>query len=243
MKKVTLAFACLLMLAAPAAAGEWDYNLVLYGWLAGLEGTIGVDTVAEEPVDASFDDLAGFVDFAMAGHFEARSVKSLFVTDIAYTGLSSERDAMVANQTVKVDMSIDQWIMELGGGYRATPEIDLLVVGRYYILDMGAMTSSQLGEQTGEASESWGDIYVGARWSKLLKEKWLLSLRGDIGAGGSEFAWFGDALAGYVFNEKFSAGVAYRVLSLDREGNLASADYFKYDVTQNGLGIGLGYSF
>ncbi|HEU4364600.1 MAG TPA: hypothetical protein VFT13_03955 [Candidatus Krumholzibacteria bacterium] len=243
MKRITLALVCLVFVTAPAAAEEWKYDLVLYGWLAGLEGTIGVVDVAEQPVDAAFDDLVGFVDFAMAGHFEARSTKGLFVTDIAYTGLSSERDAVVANQSVKVEMDINQWIVEAGGGYRATREFDLFLVGRYYILDTGAMSSSAIGESTAESTKDWGDVYIGARYARILKEKWLVSLRGDIGAGGSEFAWFGNATVGYRFGEKFSAGVAWRVLSLDREGDPADSDYFEYDVTQSGLGIGLGYSF
>lgn len=69
----------------------------------------------------------------------------------------------------------------------------------------------------------------------------MFSLRGDIGVGGSEFAWFGNALVGYRFNEKLSAGVAWRVLSLDREPD--GDNYFLYDVTQSGLGIGVGFAF
>jgi len=243
-KRTLFAAVCLVMSAAiPAAAEDWKYDFVLYGWLSGLEGTIGVVDVAEVPVDATFDDLAGYVDFAMAGHFEGKKTKGLWITDVAYTNLGSERDATVANQPVTVDMDLTQWIIEGGGGYRATPEFDLLLVGRYYIIESGAMSSSDFGESTQEASKDWGDIYIGARYTKVLKEKWILSLRGDIGAGGSEFAWFGDAAIGYRFSELFSAGLAWRVLSLDREGDAAEADYFKYDITQNGLGLGLGFSF
>lgn len=244
MKRIALTLVCLLVLAAaPASAGEWEYDVVLYGWLSGLEGTIGVLDIAEQPVEATFDDLAGYVDFAMAGHFEGKKTRGLFIADIAYTNLGSERDATVANQPVTIDMDLTQWIIEAGGGYRATPELDLLVVGRYYLLESGAMSSSDLGESTLEVSADWGDIYVGARYTRILEEKWILSLRGDIGAGGSEFAWFGDAAVGYRFSDRVSAGVAWRVLSLDREGDVAEADFFKYDITQNGLGIGMGFSF
>lgn len=243
-RTLVIAAICLAVFAvAPVAADDWNCNLVLYGWLSGLEGTIGVLDVAEEPVDATFDDLAGFVDFAMAGHFEAKKTRGLFIADVAYTNLGEERDATVANQPVTIDMDLTQWIIEAGGGYRATPEVDLLIVGRYYVLDTGAMSSSDLGEATREVSKDWGDVFVGARYTKVLKEKWLFSIRGDIGAGGSEFAWFGDAAVGYRFTDTVSAGVAWRVLSLDREGDPADADYFAYDITQNGLGIGLGFGF
>jgi hypothetical protein len=143
---------------------------------------------------------------------------------------------------VDVELDIDQWIMELGGGYRVSPQFDVLMVGRYYILDMGATSSSIAGGDSGSKTESWGDIYVGARYTRPLGEKLFCSIRGDIGTGGSEFAWFADLALGYRFSEKFSAAVAWRVLSLDYEGD-DSDNYFKYDMTQAGLGIGLGYSF
>jgi hypothetical protein len=233
---------CLGMLAAsPAAAEEWKYDLVVYGWLAGLEGAIGIADVGEQPVTASFDDLAGFVDFAMAGHFEARKAAGLLITDIAYTGLSSERDAEVANQTVTVDMDLDQWIIEAGGGYRATPEFDLLVVGRYYILDLGGTSTSIVGSSAGQNTQDWGDIYIGGRYSLIVKEKWHFSLRGDVGVGGSDFAWFGNAAIGYRFSDLVTAGVAWRVLSLDYQGGDDSV--FVYDMVQNGLGVGVEFSF
>jgi hypothetical protein len=244
MRKLALLIACLAGFAAtPVAAEDWKYDAVLYGWLSGLQGTIGVVGVTEEPVDATFDDLAGFVDFALAAHFEAKQAKSLFVTDVSYINLGSERDAMVANQPVTIDMDLTQWIVEAGGGYRATPEFDVLVVGRYYNLDLGGVSSSVAGSSTGSVSESWADIYLGGRYTKILKEKWMISLRGDIGVGGSDFAWFGNAALGYRFSDLFTLAAAYRVLSLDREGDRSDADYFLYDVTQNGLGIGLGFSF
>jgi hypothetical protein len=244
MKRILLGAAGVVALAAaPVVAGEWKYDYVLYGWLTGLEGTIGVVDLAEEPVDATFDDLLGYVDFAMAGHFEAKGTTALLVMDVAYFNLGSERDATIANQPVTVDLDLQQWIIEAGGGYPATPELDLLLVGRYYILDMGAVSSSVAGESTTGTTENWGDVYLGARYTRLIKEKWRFSIRGDVGAGGSEFAWFGDLVLGYRFTPLVSAGVAWRVLSVDREGDLASADYFLYDITQNGLGIGVGFSF
>jgi hypothetical protein len=231
----------LALTTAPAVADEWKQEFMLYAWLSGLEGTVGVGDFASTPVDASFDDLAGFVDFSMAGHFEAKNMKNIFLAEVFYVGLSDERDGEVANQPATIDMDLDEWIVETGGGYRVNPEFDVLVVGRWYYLDMGETSTSITGSSTGNATVNWGDIYLGGRYSKILKEKWILSIRADIGVGGSEFAWFGNALAGYRFNDKFSASVAWRVLSLDRQPE--GDNYFLYDMTQSGLGIGLGFGF
>ncbi len=42
-------------------------------------------------------------------------------------------------------------------------------------------------------------------------------------------------------NDLVSAGIAYRVLSLDR--GPTGDDYLLYDVAQGGFGIGVGFSF
>ena len=202
------------------AAEGWDYELGLYGWLSGLEGTIGVAGVGEQPIDASFDDLSSFVNFAMAGHFEAKSSSTVWLADISYTDLGGEKDAQVANKPVTVDSELTQWIIEGGGGWRVSPEFTVLMVGRIYILDTGATFSTEVGDKANSVSTSWGDIYVGGRWAKRFGSKRTLSLRGDIGTGGSDFAWFGQALVGFDLSHRWSLAAAYRVLSLDREADV-----------------------
>jgi hypothetical protein len=242
--RVILAVTLLSLLAAPviSAADDWTYEVGLYGWLAGLEGTIGVGDKVEEPVEATFDDLVGYVDFALAGHFEARGAKTVWLADISYTGLGSERDAQVLNQPVTVKMDLDQWIFELGGGYRVSRSVDLLVAGRYYQLDTGATFESVEDEPTGAVSQGWFDVFIGGRYHTTFGEKWFASVRGDVGAGGSDFAWFGQIALGYNLSDRFGLAAAWRILSLDYNGDDGSS-YFRYDVTQSGLGLGLGYRF
>jgi hypothetical protein len=249
MKTSFLCAVVVAMAVTPAISQEspepsgWNYNAAFYGWLAGLEGTMGFGDQFQEPVDATFKDLAGYVDFAIAGRFEAINPQMAFFTDVAYTDLSSSREAEIRNQTVTVNMDITQWILEFGGGYRVKEEILILFAGRYYVLDTGATSTTIAGGKTGEAEQSWGDIYVGVRYKNLFREKWIVSIRGDIGAGGSELAWFGEATVGYRFTELISGLFGYRILSLDREPDSDGENYFKYDMVQNGFGIGLGFSF
>jgi hypothetical protein len=234
-----------LLLAAvnPASAQGWEYEAAIYGWLAGMDGTIGIIPEGSgEPVDATFSDLAGFLDFAAAGHFEARNSSIVLLGDINYVGLGAERDAEIDGQPVTVDMDYTQWIFELGGGYRLSREFDALLVGRYYIQDLGETATAVSGSESSGTSHSWGDIFVGARWTKFLGERWWISLRGDVGAGGSDFAWMGNAGFGYRFSELVSLGLAYRILSMDYQTG-SGTDYYKYDVALNGLGMVLVFTF
>jgi hypothetical protein len=224
----------------PAAAQEWQFYGAAYAWLAGLDGTIGAGPAGGgQPVEASFSDLASYIDFAAAGHFEARNAKVVLLTDINYVGLGAERDADVEGVPVTIDMDYNQWIIEAGGGYRISENFDALLVGRYYIQDLGGTVTSIGGDESGETSHKWADMYVGGRYSNVLGGKWVVSVRGDVGFGGSDIAWFGNALVGYRLGKTLSLGLAYRVLSLDYETG-EGVDYYKYDVTMDGVGLVLG---
>jgi len=246
LKQITIATVAIAMITAltalPALAEEWKYDAALYGWFSGLDGTVGVGRLGDQPAEASFSDLVGYLDFTASGYFEARNPKMVLMTDIYYVNLGAERDVEILKQTVKTDMDFSQWILQLGGGYRVSEEFDVLLTGRYYIFDLGVTASAISGEKTSEDTHNWGDVFVGGRYHTVLGAKWLLSIRGDLGLGGSDFAWFGNAVVGYQFTELFSLGLGYRVLSLDYETG-ADADYFKYDVTTDGIGLEAKFSF
>lgn len=160
--------ALLIVLAcSPAFAdGGMQHSLGIYGWFTGLKGTIGVADIAEQPVDATFDDLANYVDFALAGRWEGRSESTIFMADVSYNNLGSERDATVANQPVTAEMDMSQWIMEFGGGWRTMPEFTVLLLGRVYVIDTGATFSGENNENGGNVSTTWADIYLGGRYEK-----------------------------------------------------------------------------
>jgi len=238
-----VAAAGLPMTARPAAAQGWEYDAAAYAWLMGLDGTIGLSPIgAGQPVDASFSDLAGFLDFAAAGHFEAHNPRFRLLGDVNYARLGATRDATIDGQTVSVDLDYTQWILELGGGYRLSGVVDLLLVGRYYIQDLGNTAEGITGSSTSKTSYSWGDVFVGARWTQPLGDRWWFSIRGDIGAGGSDFAWMGNAGLGYRFSDLFTLGLAYQILSMDYQTG-SGTDYYKWDVALNGLGLILGFTF
>ena len=103
--------------APPLHAQDWEFRAAVYAWLSGLDGTISaIPLGGGVPVSASFSDLADFVDFAAAGHFEAENPDFVFLGDVNYVGLGSERDAEIDGTPVSIDMDYDQWIFELGGG-------------------------------------------------------------------------------------------------------------------------------
>lgn len=240
--------ALIVLLAAPARAQDAVSNnnsasgkeLGMYLWLAGLDGSMGVGRVDDVPVDMSFSDLARLVDFTLAGYFEYRQPKWILGTDIFWVKLGATRSAHIGEYVgdVDVDFNMDQFIGALGGAYRWKPQVDLWLTGRLYTMKPSVTFQ---GSSLVSGSKTWGDIYVGARYHYNFAERWTAVARADIGAGGSDFAWFGNLAVGYRFNNTFTLGASYRVLTLDRETG-EGKDFFKYDITQDGLGVVFNFS-
>ena len=242
-KRLIVAFSALvvagsLALSSPARAEGWECELGFYGWFTGLDGTISAGQVSDAPVSATFSDLASYLDFAMAGYFEAAKPRYIFQTDISYVGLGATREAEIDGAFVDLDLDFSQVIVELGGAYRVKPTFDLWLAGRFYSFDAGA---SYQGSDVRSGSHSWMDAYVGARYHTTFKKRWIAAVRADIGAGGSDLAWFGNATLGYKCTETFTVAAGYRILSLDREDG-TGLDYYQWDVTQDGLGIALSFA-
>ncbi|HKW14346.1 MAG TPA: hypothetical protein VJS69_07670 [Candidatus Krumholzibacteria bacterium] len=239
-----VAVVTLMWAATPARAQDSTQNsdtgkeLGLYLWLAGIDGSMGFGRVNDVPVNMTVSDIAKYLDFTMAGYFEYRQPKWIAGTDIFWVKLGHTRRGHIDGSNVDVDMNFNQYIGSLGGAYRVKPDFDVWLTGRVYTLKT---SQTFQGSDLSSRSHTWADIYIGARYHYNFGERWIAIARADIGTGGSDFAWFGNAVVGYRFNDTFTLGASYRVLSLDRETG-SGQDFFKYDITEDGLGIVANFS-
>ena len=231
--------ACLSFASIAAADTDWSSEAFLYGWRYGMDGTIAAGNRTDGfPVEASVDDISGFKDFSIAGHFESKSAKAIIVTDVQYLDLGAERDYDLPGGVTRAELDFTHWTLEFGGGYRLSEHFDLLGVARYYMI----ATSASLGTDTiSDRDRDWMDLFVGGRYS-AASGPWRSSVRFDVGTGGSDFAWFGNVMLGYAVSERVTLGLGYRVLSVDYEAG-ENANYFRWDMVQDGLGVALGISF
>jgi hypothetical protein len=220
-----------------ASTSDTGMELGIYMWLAGIDGTVGAGQAKDVAVDVKFTDLTSYLDFSMAGYFEMRRPRYIIGTDLFWVNLGATRTAHINGSNVDVDLNFKQTIGALGGAYRLTPKLDLWLTGRLYSLKA---SQTYQGSDISAHSKTWGDVYVGARYHMNLGERWVVLARADVGAGGSNFAWFGNLALGYQFTPTFTLGASYRVLSLDYEDT--SDGYFKYDIVQDGVGIIANFS-
>jgi hypothetical protein len=86
--------------------------------------------------------------------------------------------------------------------------------------------------------EEWVDAMLGARWTPLVSDTWLLWARADAGGGSSDLIWLAEAGGGFRWGTRWGVYAAYRILSTDYEHA-----GFVYDMDQSGLLFGFGYRF
>lgn len=224
-----------------SAQTEWQYDIGVYAWLAGIDGSIGLAD-QEQAFSATASDLLQNLNFSAGGHFEARNPKLTFLFDIFYAGLSIDASEVTIGDTTftpNATVDSDEWILEGAFGYRVIPELEVLGAVRYFILsDALNVNDSELGS----ASQQWAAFYLGARYSNEFAKNWFLAIRGDAGYGGDSFAWFANGTVGYRFSKLFSLALAYRILSMNYEDG-SGLDYFSIDANNYGFGLAGVFSF
>ena len=239
---------CILLFSASSVhaqgggSGDWDVDVAVYGWAAGLDGTLAVGE-REAAVEVTSNELLKALDFAFMTGFAATSDRWVIdgVFDFADLGRDVELVTIQAFPGVDPNVSLDakQTIVHGSLGYRVTDNVDLLGGFRGYYLS--SSIDANVG-QIASTSVGWVDPIVGARYRRALGEKWRIGLRGDVGGFGvgSEFAWYVNAFASRQFTDLVALTFGYRVWDFERQGD---QEIVEFDATLAGGAIGLTFSF
>jgi len=224
------------------AQSEWNYNAGIYGWFAGMTGTVGLAN-QEEQFDVTLSELLKNLTFTAGLHFEAQNPKVVLILDGFYFGVKMDAEEVsLANGstfTPAVSVDLDEWLVEGSIGYRITPEFDLLLSTRIFGINTDLISNDQT---LASMNKTWAAFYLGARYSKNFSEKWYGSIRADAGYGADGFVYFANAAAGYRFSKLFSITLAYRILNMNYDSG-SGVDYFLYEATASGFGLGFVFSF
>ena len=94
--------------------------------------------------------------------------------------------------------------------------------------------------------DDWVDPFVGLLYYGPINDKWSLLVRGDIGGFGvgSDLARRFNVGVTYKITRNWEAAFMYKILDMDYENHSeTSLDYYKWDGTESGLLLGVGYHF
>jgi len=240
--------------SAGPASPAWlpGVTLAPYGWLAGVDGTVGTNSDGLDPgVDPDFPDL---LEVSLDG--ELREIGFMFFGEWRGDRWTLMFDSVWANVQQDADVSIGRWlpasdvtagidgnVYTLAGGIRALDwqRSTLTVFGGLRHYDLEVVIDAEGGllprPVTASVTKSWDDGVVGARWSHVVGEDWTLSLMADIGVGQSNSSSELSATLGYRFSSVSVLG-GFRRLSLDYD----DADY-ALDIALFGPMLGVAWRF
>jgi len=241
-----MAWSCVYAAAGEGNGDQWQFHLVPYVWLAGLDGTVATFPAAPPvDVDVDFSDVVDNVNGALFLVGEARKGRFGLSADIAYVDIEDD-EATPGQLFSAVESETESWIVSVVGIVRvfdeASASVDILAGIRYWAVDAALrFRPGELPRQDFSNDEDWIDPIVGMRGLTFLgQSQFFLSgglFLGGFGAG-SDFMWDANFNLGYRWTPTFSTIIGYRYLDVDYEEGS-----FIYDVSQDGPLLGLSWRF
>jgi hypothetical protein len=231
--------------AQPAMAqespGDWRQTIYLYGMGAAIDGDARVGPLTV-PVDISISDLFDSLDLGGMAAYRIDNGTWSFSGDLTYMDLGWSR----ATQQGRAGAALDVQQLTLMGtvGRRVSPRLEALVTLAYFELSSD-LTGQVLQQQfTVSRDADWVDPLVGLNYRLPLNDKWTLDLRGDVGGFGvgSDLTLHGWIKVVHRNSERFSWFAGYRYIAYDYETG-SGLNYQRYDLAQQGPGIGLAWAF
>ena len=228
--------------ALAMGSGGWQNHLSIYGWYAGIDGTVKLPGGAESDVEVEASDILEDLNIMFMGNYEGRYNRWSFVIDGVYLDVGEKGNTTTSLGTASADLNVSSWVVNGGIGYDFIYDDskNLGVIGGVRYLSLDAEIEAGLeGFSTRSTSEneSLTDGFIGIRGQFSFNENWYLPYYADIGAGGSDLSYQLFAAVGYRY-KWFDVRLGYRHLYFD-----LGDDRFMEDLQISGPVLGVGFRF
>lgn len=228
----------------PKRSDGWEFSVAPYLWASSVRADASIGPVSTTS-DVDFTDLFSDLEFAGMMRFEGlRNDRWGFYLDGTYIKLGGDSSAKIGPfrlRGIDVDSQITLAWLDFGGMYRFGKQgrsFDLMLGGRYTY--MGADVS--IGPFDIDESEDVVSPVVGGRVQVDLSDKWLVSVRGDVGGFGignsPDLVWGATAMLGYRLSDWATLGFGYRYYDIG-----VSSSRFDADVQLHGPMVGVAFQF
>jgi len=229
------------MAVAQSTENDWRWSVTPYLWASAMKADIRFPGGQEVGGEAQFSDILDKLDFAAQVHLEGqRGTWGMFV-DATYLTMSDD----TTHGPISADADIDTGIYEFAAIYTPGGEDGrFTALAGARIIDLGLdLTFSAPGPGgpiRRSVDKSLTDFMVGGRFVHSFNDRWLLNLRGDIGAGDSESSWNALAVVGWRFGGDLNKAALFgwRHMELEVEDGGRETD-----LTMDGPIAGVLFSF
>jgi hypothetical protein len=225
--------ASLLLFVAPAtvSASDWAWSVTPYVW--GLELGTDAEINDNEIIDQEVE-LPGIIDdldFALMLHAEGQRGKHGVLFDIVTADFGDEDKvfSLGGPGQVVAKGDLEATIIEGAGIYNPRGDgtgFALIYGVRMFDIDDEIDARYELGSASTvgrryEASETFYDALVGARWIVPMGDRWVFDGRVDASAGSTELAWSALGGAGWKWGARrqnaLFLGYRFMEIELERE--------------------------
>jgi hypothetical protein len=248
-----LVLAPTLTLGAEPKIPGWHkgWTLAPYGWLAGLDGTVGSKTPDDGTGGIEFPpriDLETSEDYEAIGFMfygEWRGDRWMAFADSVWANVSQDADLKVSRLLPESNAkaTVDGNVYQAALGYRVADwdrsSLLLYAGARYYDLEAEVEVKDGIlpNKLTTSTSKTWADAVGGGRWAYRFGENWGGFVQADYGVGDSKSSWQVFATLGYHFSWGMVTG-GYRYINLDYDTNS-----YKIDLSLRGPLVGVAFQF
>jgi hypothetical protein len=231
--------------AAQTTDSTNKYHVYLEPYLLApsLSGTIGIGNLPNTFICVPASKLFSYFKIGGMLYAEVHNDKFAFTSDLFYASLS--QDASSKNDVIGGTADLKQFIWELEGLYRLKPWLEAGVGARINSIKMGLNIATTGGgiNKTADKTNTWVDPVIVTRLKTWVSDKWLLSLRADIGGFGigSKIAWQLQPDIFFRASRLLQLGLGYRILSTDYSTG-SGTDRFLYDIDEYGPQLRIGFN-
>ena len=233
-------------------SGDWEY------FVGGYLTTTAIDATTTTPgptgdsvltIDASFSDILDNLDYGASGIFIAKKGPYSINVDLVAIGLGIDEAAPLPGVSAHIDVDIREYELYVGyAAFDSQPDLEIITGVRYIDQDITVDITAPFPPLPSSLNfgDNWVDPFIGLFYKGPINNKWRWLLRYDIGGFGvgSDFAWRADAGVVYNFAKQWDAAIWYKVLDIDYEtGTSGTSSIYKWDGTESGITLGVGYHF
>lgn len=235
------------MLAPGLSSAEGtDWLIAPYGWLP----DISVDqSSGDSGGGISGSDLLSKTESAGMLRFEATRNRWGLTLDYIWLSLADQTTIAAEpplNIAVDIDGNLDLTVLELGGFYRPSGEIEgvnYLLGVRQIGVEKSLFVVPSIGQsQRFDSDSDVTDIFAGARYLHYLGDRWLLTVRGDLSFGDSEGTLNLLTSIGYRVAGPFGLQLGYRYVTIKFEDVIAGVPSSN-EISLSGPFVGLVFRF
>jgi len=223
---------------------QWHFAFAPYLWFVGMHGYVGARGF-NVGVKASPGDILSHADVGLLGTVEARKGPWVLPVDFMWLALSDDKGLPENEPGIEsITFRAGQFILTPKVGYKIVDKPKLKVDGlmgvRYWHLGERFHFNPILynGFTT---SQDWADAVGGLRIEMPLSPKASITVVGDGGKGGALQDYQIAGSLNYKIKKNITLFGGWRYLDVDYQKN--NDNFFLYDMTVSGVGLGAVFNF